>query len=372
LHFSYTQNDTLQKRLPPGAKLIYSTFTIPMDQNSILGCSATTGIVLNIPDVYKLESIVPYRFNPKFDVASNYRTRSLLAIPLKNIRAETIGVLQIINAQNEKGEIIPFTKDDEGMMSHFASTAAVALERAQMMRTIILRMIRMAELRDPGETGAHVNRVGAYAVELYEQWAQKKGIPQREIEAKRDVLRMAAMLHDVGKVAISDLILKKPARLVQDEYEIMKQHTLLGARLFLDQRSEFDEAAAEVAMNHHEWWNGLGYPGHVDVQTGLPLEGFADLNGRPRGKRGNEIPLFGRIVAIADVYDALTSRRVYKEPFDEVESLKILEEGAGEHFDPELIEDFFSWLDVIHSIRERYPDEETSDTPERTTRGLNQ
>jgi HD-GYP domain-containing protein (c-di-GMP phosphodiesterase class II) len=358
LRFTYTQNATFQKRLPKGEKLIYSTFTIPADKSSIAGYSAITGKTLNIPDVYELDGTVPYSFSRRFDETSGYRTHSVLAIPLKTMRGEVIGVLQIINAQDEQEHIVPFSDDDERMMVHFASMATVALERAQMTRTLILRMIRMAELRDPKETGAHVNRVGSYAVEIYERWAREKGVAEEEIQAKRDVLRMAAMLHDVGKVAIADQILKKPARLTDEEYDIMKQHTIYGARLFADIRSDFDEAAAEVALNHHEWWNGRGYPGRIDLST--TVAGLNNLAGdvKPAGKEREEIPLFGRIVAIADVYDALASKRSYKEAWDEADILKTMEEAGGTQFDPELIRVFFSSFDVIRSIRERYPDDE--------------
>jgi HD-GYP domain-containing protein (c-di-GMP phosphodiesterase class II) len=222
---------------------------------------------------------------------------------------------------------------------------------------MILRTIRMAEMRDPKETGAHVNRVGTYAVEIYEYWARKNGVSEREIEAQRDILRMAAMLHDVGKVGISDFILKKPGRFTQDEFEIMKMHTVLGARLFLDRQSEFDAAAGDVALNHHERWDGAGYPGHVDIRTGEPLAGHANPEGRPLGKKTDEIPLFGRIVSIADVYDALCSRRVYKPAWDENEALDVIRQSTGAQFDPDIVDAFFSCLDVIHSARERYPDE---------------
>ena len=358
LHFTYTQNATLQKRLPRGVKLIYNTFAIPADESSIAGYSAITGKTLNIPDVYELDSAVPYSFSRQFDETSGYKTHSVLAIPLKTHREEVIGVLQAINSQDEQGSIIPFSKEDERMMDHFASMATMALERAQMTRTLILRMIRMAELRDPKETGAHVNRVASYSVELYERWAEENSVPAKEIRSKRDVLRMAAMLHDVGKIAISDQILKKPGRLTEEEYEIMKNHTFFGARLFIDRKSDFDEAAAEVALNHHEWWNGEGYPGHVDLAATGPGLSFSVQQLKPRGKRGDEIPLFGRIVAIADVYDALSTKRAYKEAWDESDILRTMERGAGQQFDPNLIQIFFSSLDVIRSIQHRYPDNE--------------
>jgi HD-GYP domain-containing protein (c-di-GMP phosphodiesterase class II) len=357
LQFTYTQNDTLQKRLSKGEKLIYSTFSLPINEQSIAGYVASTGKPLNIDHVYKIEATAPYNFSKEFDEASRYATRSALTIPLKSANGSILGILQIINAQDDDKNVISFSEKDEKMMLQFASIAAVALERAQMMRAIILRMIRMAELRDPKETGAHVNRVGGFAVEIYEKWATRRNLPQREIDLNRDLLRMAAMLHDVGKVAISDLILKKPGRFNSDEYEIMKQHTLLGAQLFLGRQSEFDDAASQVALTHHEKWDGSGYPGHIDLISGLPLSGHTDPAGRPRGKKGTEIPLFGRIVALADVYDALSSARIYKEAWNESDVLTTLENDAGAHFDPELVDIFFSIIDIIRSIQNRYADD---------------
>jgi response regulator RpfG family c-di-GMP phosphodiesterase len=357
LQFTYTQNDTLSEGLPEGKKLIYSTFTIPINKETIAGYVAATGLILNLTDAYKIDPTQPYQFNKKFDEASGYTTRSILTIPLRTSGGDTIGVLQIINAQDENNQFISFTDNDEKMMLHFASIAAVALERAKLTRSILLRMIRMAELRDPEETSTHVNRVAGYTVEIYESWARIKGLDKKEIDKNRDVLRMAAILHDVGKVAISDLILKKPEQLNNDEFEIMKQHTVLGARLFMDQQSDFDEAARMVALNHHERWDGNGYPGHVDVSDGKPIKGFTKPDGTARGKEGNEIPIFGRIVALADVYDALSSKRSYKEPWEEPEILALLRKEAGAHFDPQLVDIFLSRLDVIRSIQMRYADE---------------
>ncbi|MCP3951571.1 MAG: HD domain-containing protein [Desulfobacterales bacterium] len=354
LDFTYTQNETLQKRLPPGEKLIYSTFSMPINTDSIAGYVASTGQLLSIPDVYALPPDVPYSFSKKFDESAGYTTRSVVALPLKNTRGDILGILQIINARNEDGEVIPFAGGDETLMLHFASVAAVALERAQMTRAILLRMIHMAEMRDPKETGAHVNRVGGYSIEIYEKWAKRHGLTEEEIQSGRDSLRMAAMLHDVGKVAISDLILKKPGKFNNDERELMKQHTVLGAQLFLEAQSDFDEAAREVAFNHHERWDGQGYPGHVDIATGEPLPGYELPEGRARGKKAEEIPLFGRIVALADVFDALSSARVYKEAWSEANVLATIEEEAGAQFDPEIVEIFLSRIDVLRAIQQRY------------------
>ncbi|CAB1063338.1 Metal-dependent phosphohydrolase [Olavius sp. associated proteobacterium Delta 1] len=356
LHFAYTQNDTLQSRLQAGEKLIYSTFTLPINDNSIAGYVAKSGQPLNLPDVYRLDPTCPYHFDKEFDDTTQYSTRSVLTIPLVSSKGDLLGILQIINAQNGNRQVVPFTPSDEKIMTHFASIAAVALARAQMTRAILLRMMKMAEMRDPRETGAHVNRVGGYAVEIYENWAHRHNVSPKEIDKNRDILRMAAMLHDVGKVTISDLILKKPGKLDKEEFEIMKQHTIFGTQLFMDPQSDFDDAAAQVALNHHERWDGQGYPGHVDVTTGEPLQGITRSNGSARGKSGEEIPLFGRIVAIADVYDALSSQRVYKEAWEEPEVQANIKAGAGQHFDPELVEIFFSCLNVLRSIQKRYQD----------------
>lgn len=358
LHFTYTQNDTLQQRLAEGEKLIFSTFHMPINEKSIAGYVAATGKPLNLPDVYHIDPTCPYHFSKKFDNKTDYTTRSVLTIPLKNHNEDISGILQIINAENEAKDVISFSHNDEKMMLHFASIAAVALERAQMTRAILLRMIRMAEMRDPKETGAHVNRVGGYAVEIYERWAKRRNLAQKDVDKNRDILRMAAMLHDVGKIAISDLILKKPGRFDAEEYERMKQHTVLGAQLFSDRQSDFDEAAAQVALNHHEHWDGHGYPGHVDLKSGQAFKGFDQPNGRPIGKKAEEIPLYGRIVALADVYDALSSARVYKEAWDESEVLAKIETESGRHFDPELVEIFFSSLDILRAVQRRYRDED--------------
>lgn len=356
LKFQCNQNDTLQKQLPVGKKLIYSTFTVPIDTRSISGSVASKGEMLNIPDVYDISPGTPYSFDSHYDELSRYKTQSMLTFPLKTNRGDVIGVLQLINAKNENGEIVPFSRDDEPFIMYFANNAAVAIERAKMTRALLLRMIGMAELRDPKETGAHVNRVAAYSVEIYETWARECQCQEDQIQKNKDILRMAAMLHDVGKVAISDLILKKPARLDDAEYEVMKQHTYLGARMFSDLFSTFDEAAYQVALNHHERWDGTGYPGHINPMTGNPISGYEDKNGRPRGKKGEEIPPFGRIVAIADVYDALSSNRAYKEAWDESRVLETIRGESGKHFDPDMVEAFFSSLDIIRSIAKRYPE----------------
>jgi HD-GYP domain-containing protein (c-di-GMP phosphodiesterase class II) len=352
LVITYAQNDTKQEQLPPGQKLIYKVFKVPLSTQTVSGYTATKGQLVNIADVYRIPDAAPYGFDHSYDTLSGYRSQSMLSVPLKTNTGDILGVIQIINKMDDQGNVVAFDHDDELMVTHFASNATVALQRAQMTRAILLRMIRMAELRDPKETGPHVNRVAGYSVEIYEAWATRNGIARKEIEKTRDNLRMAAMLHDVGKVAISDVILKKPGRFNAEEYAAMKTHAWQGARLFISKQSEFDDLAQVVALTHHENWDGTGYPGYIDIETGVPTQ--TDAEGKPVGKRGEDIPVFGRIVSIADVYDALLSTRVYKEAWTEDDALEEMRRLSGTKFDPELIDIFFDILPSITTITEKY------------------
>jgi HD-GYP domain-containing protein (c-di-GMP phosphodiesterase class II) len=361
LVFKYSQNATLEKRLPPGQKLPMSNARIPIDESRVAGYAAKFRQVIRIDDAYAIPPDKPYKFNPSFDKQNGWKTKSILAQPLISSSGNLVGVLSILNALDESGEVVPFTAQDEKIVGHFAASATDTLERAFMTRAIILRMNRMAEMRDPKETGAHVNRVAGYAAEIYDRWAFNRGVPEKEREKTKDTLKMAAMLHDVGKVAISDLILKKPGRFTPEEYMVMQAHTCFGAKLFVDTQSELDVISAEVALRHHENWDGTGYPGMVDIWaenpiTDPPLECAPE--GGARKLKGEEIPLGGRIVAVADVYDALISKRVYKEPWDSGKVLDEIRAMAGTKFDPEIVTAFFEILPRIEEIRSRYPDAE--------------
>ncbi len=352
LSFEHFQNDTFLKKDRSSKKYIYKKQELNIDNTSIAGYAALHKTHLLIDDVYKLDSSVPYTFNRSFDESSYYHTQSVLTVPLITSRDKTIGVMQIINAKDKKDRVISFLKEHEPLVTFFANQAAAAIERAQATREIILRMIRMAELRDPLETALHVNRVGIFSVEIYQRWAEKKRVSSREIRQTRDILGIASMLHDVGKVAISDAILKKKEPLDNREREEMKLHTIHGAKLFKDSNSDWDDMAAEIALNHHERWDGCGYPGHIPPGAFNDNFSIEDMTGP--GKKEEEIPLTARIVALADVYDALISKRYYKNSWPEEKVLDYIEAGKNKHFDPDIVDAFIDIYDVIKAIQEKF------------------
>lgn len=349
LKIEYAQNDTLQAKLPPGHKLIYEIFSIPISNKTISGYVANTKEALILEDVYSLPSSAPYSFSPMVDNISGYKTVSMMTMPLLSPRNEILGIIQLINPKTQDGSIRAFDKSDMEAVNQLVMSASFALQQARIMRNIILKMIKMSQMRDPHETGAHVNRVAAYSVEIYEAWAIQQNIDEKEIYRTRDILRISAMLHDAGKVAISDTILKKPSKLTPEEREIIKTHTWMGAQLFFEPDNEFEQAAYDINLTHHERWDGTGYPGRVDVFTGKPLKGNTSLC-------GEEIPIFGRIVSLADVYDALSSKRSYKEGWPENRVKEELLKMSGKAFDPNLVNLFFNIYQNIELIRKRYPD----------------
>jgi HD-GYP domain-containing protein (c-di-GMP phosphodiesterase class II) len=347
LYFSYVQNDALFREDRPKDKYTYSSKRLVIDKNSLAGYVASTKDSLLIDDVYDISSNVIYQFNPDFDKKTSYKTQSILVVPLETTDQAVLGVLQLINAKGDNGLVIPFSMQDRLYITEFARNAANAIEKAKLSKAMVLRMVEMAELRDPYETSLHAKRVGHCSKELYEAWALRHRVEDRKIKHMKDLLYNAAILHDVGKVALSDVILRKPGGLGRDEIIQMKSHTIHGARLFKNLHSPWDRMAADVALNHHERWDGRGYPGKIDNIHAREIR-FGP------GKRGQEIPLAARIVALADVYDALMSKRAYKDSWKEEQAIRYIRVQAGRQFDPELVTLFQRNYDTIRAIRKRY------------------
>lgn len=345
LEFRHVQNDTLFGEKGAGAAR-YRNVSIPISEDSIVGFSALTKKVVAIDDAYTLSSDVPYRFNGSFDKRNQYHTTSILAVPLVSLdNQRLIGVMQLINAQDAQGKVTAFSKQSRMWVRVFSNNAAAIIERSMLNHELILRMVRMAELHDPEETGAHVQRVSAYSVEIYKRWAEKRNIPQAEITKYCDLLGRAALLHDAGKVGIPDAILKKPGPLTAEEFEQMKHHTVSGAALFRNISSDFDQMTHDIVLHHHERWNGQGYPGR------LVREGEQWVR---KPLVGKDIPFAARIVALADVFDALSSERCYKAPWDNKKIYQEICRDSGEYFDPELVEVFLEIADIIHAIQKKF------------------
>ncbi len=191
---------------------------------------------------------------------------------------------------------------------------------------IIQRLGRAGEYRD-NETGMHVIRMSHFSALL----AEANGMSPEECE----LILNASPMHDIGKIGIPDRILLKPGRLDKDEFKTMQSHTTIGAEILSGSNSSMMKMAEEIALTHHEKWDGSGYPS---------------------GLKGEDIPIEGRIVAIADVFDALTSDRPYKKAWTVEEALAELENSAGKHFDPQLVEKFKGIVDEIQKVKNKYTD----------------
>ena len=339
LVFSYAQNDVLniETRIPDPRK---SPVKLPIDRTSIAGAGAVDGLVV-VHDAYNIPREAPFRFNDSFDKATGYRTRAVLALALNDSQGRLLGVLQLINPRDaDTGKPAEFSEDDQKLVIHFAGLAAMAIERSSMTRALVLRMIRMAQMNDPKETGAHVRRVSEVAARLFVAWARRRGLSEDETFRQLDHLRPAAMLHDVGKVGISQAILKKQGKLEPNERLEMEGHTRLGAGTLIGIRTSMDEAVRNVTLYHHARWDGTGYPRQAEIIETLRELGI-DTTNLPEPK-GEGIPLAARLVAIADVFDALMSRRAYKEAWTPAEVRAEFERARGTHFDPELVDLFLS------------------------------
>ena len=209
--------------------------------------------------------------------------------------------------------------------THLSLVQAEQLKQAHV--DLVHRLGRAAEYKDT-DTGEHIARMSQYSKLL----ALEFGMGEQQAE----LLRQAAPMHDVGKIGIPDAILLKPGRLTPDEFNHMKQHAAIGAQILANSSSPLLQLAHKLAIEHHEKWDGSGYP---------------------NGLKGEQISVEGRIVAIADVFDALTSKRPYKEAWGVEEALEHMQAQAGKHFDPHLINLFVNKLDAIIAIKNAYQEQ---------------
>ena len=253
------------------------------------------------------------------------------------VEAMTLGAYGYLLKPVEPGELVFQAKKAlerrEQIVQRRQYTATLEAKVRQQTQAVrraheetILRLLSASRYRDE-ETGAQIKRTGLYC----EVFAEVLGWPADQVQN----FRLAAPMHDLGKIAIPDAILQKPGKLTAEEFAVMKSHTVIGAQMLDGSDSAILQMAHELALSHHEHWDGSGYP---------------------RGLAGLEIPV-ARILAIVNVYDALTHRRIYRAALPEDKAMKILEQGRGRHFDPFLFDVFLSQLPEIRRIAQENPDD---------------
>jgi len=292
----------------------------------IAGCVAVTGDSLIINDPYSDD-----RFDKDVDKKTGYHTRNILSLPINDGEGKIIGVFQAINKMPEPEN---FSEQDLEHLLLAATYTGKALDAAILQeeieatqREIIFTLAETGEMRSK-ETGYHVKRVAEFS----RLFAVKYGMNEEEAE----LIKLSAPMHDIGKIAIPDSILLKPGKLTPEEWEIMQSHASLGYEMLKHSDRRLLKSAAIIANEHHEKWNGEGYP---------------------NGKKGEDIHIYGRITAMSDVFDALGNERVYKPAWELDRIVKLFKEEKGHQFDPKLVKVFLDGLDDFVKIKETYKDE---------------
>ena len=317
----------------------------PADKG-LAGYAAQMGEIINIKDAYKDE-----RFNPDIDKETGYKTKTILCMPIWNMKHEILGVFQVLNKNNDAF----FTKEDEDILIAIGSSAGIAIENAKLFESQQMMIDQQKELfknfvdtlaasidaRDK-ITAGHSNRVKMYSELICE-------VMNLDEKTTANIIH-AAILHDIGKIGIRDAVLQKDGKLTDDEYKHIQEHVKITYdilnRVYISE--EFKEVA-EIASSHHEKYDGTGY--------------FRKL-------KGEEIPLGGRVLAVSDVFDAITSKRHYRDKMPIKNALDIIKSGAWKHFDGDIVEAFFKikldrlvdvFLSEVDSVLYDQKDRETLD-----------
>lgn len=321
------QRDELWTKVAHGI----SELRIPIGAG-LVGHAVATGKQIFIDDAYNNEEFREALADGalKTDQQTGYHTKAIMVIPFRNNEGEITGCYQAVNKMTPAGV---FSAKDMEILTLAASYSGKSLESAMLtqeieetQKEIIITMGEIGETRSR-ETGNHVKRVAEYSYLL----ARGLGMDEEEAE----LLKLASPMHDIGKVAIPDEVLNKPGKLTDEQFALMQSHTVIGYKLLSKSKRRILQAAAIVAHEHHEKWNGKGYP---------------------RGLKGEEIHIYGRITAVADVFDALGSDRVYKKAWELDRIINLFKEERGRHFDPKLVDVMLDILPEMLEVRDKYSD----------------
>lgn len=314
---------------------------------STSGKQALELIAENLYDLILLDIMMPdmdgYEVCKKLKMIDKYHEVPVIFLTARNdeesiVRAFDIGGQDFVTKPFRVAELLARVKTHLRLKAFEDSQQEIIDEAVEELKNlnqeiidtqkeVVYTMGSIAETRSP-ETGLHVKRVAEYSKLL----ALLSGVSLEEAE----IIKMASPMHDIGKVAIPDSILNKPGKHNEDEFEIMKTHAQIGYEMLKHSERPILKTAAIIAIEHHEKWDGTGYP---------------------HSKKAENIHLYGRITALADVFDALGSRRCYKEIWQDDQIFALLKEQSGKHFDPDLIKLFFDNLDKFMEIREKFKDE---------------
>ena len=294
----------------------FQELRLPADKG-LAGHVVQTGETINIKDAYKDK-----RFNKSVDKKTGYRTKTILCMPIKNFNQEIIGVFQVLNKFDEA-----FTIDDEDLLIAIASSAGISLENAQLFEkqrklieeqklifdSFIETLASSIDARDKITSG-HSTRVKMYATLI----AKEFGMEKNDIS----ILEKAAALHDIGKIGIRDSVLQKEGKLTDEEYKHIQEHVEITHNILAKIHMSDDfQQITDIACSHHEKFDGSGYY---------------------RKLKGEEIPFGGRVLAVSDVFDAITSKRHYRDKMPIEKVIEIIMKGSGSHFDPLVVEKFLA------------------------------
>lgn len=338
LGFCINKNHSLNISLVGASENMTLFPPIPMDPTFVSAYAAIHKKTINIPDVYACDDF-DFTGPKRFDEKNGYITRSMLVSPLGTREGEVIGVIQIVNAlDRHTGKPVPFDAHYEFLVNSLSNYAAIAIHNLRLSekarqstvllkeanRDAIFSLALAAEAKDD-DTGDHIRRIQSYVAAL----AMRVGLSREDVE----LISLSSIMHDVGKISVPDDILKKPGKLDESEVGVMRLHTAHGMKILPNKA--FFEMARAIAKYHHERWDGAGYPDKL---------------------AGEDIPFAARMVAIADVFDALTSHRPYKQAWSFEKAIEAIKNGAGTQFDPKLVKTWVCLYEegILQKIRQEF------------------